>query len=537
MMKHSLVFRKYTIAARIGLVVGLILFAMLFLVYIEIRGLNTIKENLAEITGRYSDRLQLVHDIRYQARHNAVLVRNILLAQESHDRETALARFRDAEQEYGRLYQRLQAFEHSGPEKDLVSQVGTSGQEIFGLWKMVLETEQKGDKIAAVNMLMDMVRTQQAGWLTYLGKLVELEEAEARLANDRAMQEYIHTKTIMAAINLLAITAGVYFMVTITASIVLPLHEMARQVDSLALGDFSVRVEAQQRDELGMLGTRINNMAEKLQENEKKLKEYQQHMEELVALRTEEIEGQRERFISVLIHDLKAPLVPILGFARLLANKKDLDREKISEYAMAITTASGKLSANIEQTSQELRDRRLAHHFEEEPVDLQDLLDQVVRDTLPQAKRNNLQITILDPSPSMEQEPLLIMQADGRRIRSVIENILNNAVKYARSEIQVSLVRCQDQAHLTVDDDGPGIADLYKEKVFEEYFQVPGCKPGTGIGLFSVKQTMEHYRGTVDVLDAPAGGARFAVCFPLHSFCYLQPERTASENDLPDSSG
>ena len=514
---------NYRIAARIGLIVGLLLLSMMILVYVEVRGLNRIKETLVEVTERYSKRLELVHNLRYQARNVAVLVRNVLLVESAEEKKQASLRFLDAEQEYLEIFRQLPAASQPGDGQRLKNEIEKKGEAIFGLWKEVLDIDSQGNKTQAVKILMDTVRTSQIGWLDALNKLVDFEEEQAKQANDRAMQEYVNTKTIMAIVNLLTIGAGVYFMLNITASIVLPLNEMNEKVGVLARGDFSVRVEANQNDELGALGASINSMAEQLQQDELELNEYRQHMEDLVASRTEEVNNQRERFISVLIHDLKAPLVPIQGFARLLANKKELSREKIGEYAAEIVVASGKLSANIEKTSQELRNRRMEHQFDAEPVDLQELLEQVIQAISSEIKKNKLSLTLDEDAASGDQEPLLIMQGDSRKIRSVFENIINNAVKYARSTLRVSLARNGSLAVFTVDDDGPGVEPDYYDRIFEEYYQIPGGKPGTGIGLFSVKQIVRHYQGEVSVGLSPDGGARFTVCLPVQSVCSIEP--------------
>ena len=108
-----------------------------------------------------------------------------------------------------------------------------------------------------------------------------------------------------------------------------------------------------------------------------------------------------------------------------------------------------------------------------------------------------------------------ILKADAYQLRTMIENLLGNAVKYAESCIRVELSRSGNEIMFVVVDDGPGIDDSYHEKIFEEYFQVPGSKKGTGLGLFSVKRVVENHNGRITINSSPGRGTIFAVVLPV----------------------
>ncbi len=117
-------------------------------------------------------------------------------------------------------------------------------------------------------------------------------------------------------------------VILLASSIVRPLRAFTRSVDSIAGGDFTTRISLDRQDEIGTLGAHINNMAEHLQVNEKELGLYRFHLEELIEERTGDLNEQRKRFISVLIHDLKGPLVPLIGFSQKLISKKATRRRE-----------------------------------------------------------------------------------------------------------------------------------------------------------------------------------------------------------------
>ena len=97
---------------------------------------------------------------------------------------------------------------------------------------------------------------------------------------------------------------------------------------------------------------------------------------------------------------------------------------------------------------------------------------------------------------------------------SLIENQIGNAVKHARTMIRIALTRENGCIVLVVEDDGSGIEEKYHDRIFDEYFQVPESKNGTGVGLYSARKIVEHYRGEILVGTSSRGGARFTVRLP-----------------------
>jgi two-component system OmpR family sensor kinase len=101
-------------------------------------------------------------------------------------------------------------------------------------------------------------------------------------------------------------------------------------------------------------------------------------------------------------------------------------------------------------------------------------------------------------------------------MESVLRNLLYNAMRYARREIQVTFDAGVEHNSLTVDDDGPGIAAADRERVFQSFVRLEGGgrKTGFGLGLAIVKRAVEWHRGRVAVEDSPLGGARLVVTWP-----------------------
>lgn len=513
-----MILRHYNIATRIGSVVGIILVLMLVLAFVEMRGLGSIRQSLEDIVGNHHQRLQTVQELRFLARHSAVVVRNILLVSDSEGKAREMARFDEAAASYAALLEGLRTQpDLTGEEKSIIADVSLCSDITFNLWRTITDTGTETKLDDAVKILQAEVRNHQWGLLGDLDKLVKLENRMAEESMQEALQNHARIKSVMIMINVLAIGAGLFFMGAITASIVGPLTEISRKVDKIAGGDFSTRIELEQDDEIGQLASHINRMVEKLNANELELEEYRYHLEELIELRTGEINEQRERFVSVLIHDLKGPLVPILGFSKLLMKRQGLTEEKIALYAGEIHASTTKFSKVIDQTTRHLRAKRMALSFDREPFDVKELLHSVARSTLPvlKADRLSLKVNGRDVDEYEKTGNSVMFQGDMGKVRSLLENLLGNARKYALSRIEVQLESNDTHLELIVEDDGPGVAEPFRKKIFEEYYQAPGSKDGTGVGLYSVKRTIDHYQGTIVVSTSPLGGARFFISLPL----------------------
>jgi signal transduction histidine kinase len=110
---------------------------------------------------------------------------------------------------------------------------------------------------------------------------------------------------------------------------------------------------------------------------------------------------------------------------------------------------------------------------------------------------------------------------DGMRITIALVNLLSNALKYSPldSRVDVRLRRENREAVISVEDQGPGVEPGEEERVFEPYYRSDGSRaagiPGTGLGLYFVRQIAEMYAGRVAVESRPGGGATFSLWLPL----------------------
>lgn len=121
-------------------------------------------------------------------------------------------------------------------------------------------------------------------------------------------------------------------------------------------------------------------------------------------------------------------------------------------------------------------------------------------------------------------QPVVLFAGDENRIRQVVNNLIDNALKFTPTGGQVTISLKQDQSRivLTVTDNGCGISDGEKPKVFDRFYQVDSSRErdprrGNGLGLSICKAVVELYHGTIAVQDAKPMGTTIEICFPAQT--------------------
>ena len=505
-------FRNQKIIFRIGMVIAIFCFLMSILTVAEYFFLQQLNQKLAQLVNQTYAKVELAQDMRFLARHKAVLIRNILLQGERKAKEFELQRIRDEEEKYNTAMSRLIALVESPEEKEILARITAGQNDTLSHWNTVIEYGMSGKTQEGIKLLMVEVRNRQWGWLDNLNLMVDLQKKYARENYDYTLTLSTAIPGILLVINLISIGIGLLLTITISRSITGPLKDFTRKVESIADGDLSVRVEYDTRDEIGLLGKNINRMVTLRKQYEQKLEDYRLHLEELVEQRTGELNRQREKFISVLIHDLKGPITPILGFTRRLISGKAKNPEDTQLYLKTIDSSAQQLLTTIEQTSKDLREKSALDTFTPEDFDIMELARTIAASYIPKMEEKGITLRLngLDPGKWLELIPV-IFRGDQGQLKTMLENLLGNALKYTSTMIHLDLRQTEHELRLDVADDGPGIPKKFHKKIFEQYFQVPGSQKGTGIGLYSVMKVVENHGGTITVESEPGRGAHFSV--------------------------
>lgn len=216
---------------------------------------------------------------------------------------------------------------------------------------------------------------------------------------------------------------------------------------------------------------------------------------------------ERERaFAADAAHALRSPLATIASLAQ--AHRADAPPQ-IAGVLTTIARAALDASATVGDLLTLARSAQPAA-LAKEPIDL----GAVAADTA-----NEFRQMAFDRGVQLRVEPVsVIVEADERRVREMIRNLLSNALRHAKSSVRIR-VAAGDDAELVVTNDGEPVPADARERIFERFFRADGHMEGTGLGLAIVKWIASAHGGSVLVRDCERGtGAEFVVCLPAMRF-------------------
>ncbi len=217
-------------------------------------------------------------------------------------------------------------------------------------------------------------------------------------------------------------------------------------------------------------------------------------------------------FLANMSHELRTPLNAILGFSELLLNEKGI-ASAYRETIKIIYKSGAFLLMLLDDVLDLARVEAGKINIEKRPLDIRSLCRDAVAMIKDRAAEKGVEIKIVE----QDRIPGCI-RGDSSRIRQVILNYLTNAVKYAPSgEIILEISTKDNILHISVTDQGPGIAPEEIEKIFEPFVQTGEAsdKTGTGLGLAITRQIVQAMGGRTGAESIPNNGSRFWAEIPF----------------------
>jgi signal transduction histidine kinase len=218
----------------------------------------------------------------------------------------------------------------------------------------------------------------------------------------------------------------------------------------------------------------------------------------------------QDDFIATISHELHTPLGFVKGYTTsLLRSDTTWDQATQKEFLTIIDEESDHLLALIDRMLDSARLQSGSMAMDYQPVRLDSLIRDVV---LRQHDRHKSLEVVLDLASAPP------IQADSVRLTQVLDNLFENAIKYAPgSKIVVTLQRLENRQVITFSDYGPGIPPEHLQFLFERFYRVPGQarKHGTGLGLFICRQIVQAHNGQISVKTTPGKGTAFRIELPF----------------------
>jgi signal transduction histidine kinase/DNA-binding response OmpR family regulator len=254
--------------------------------------------------------------------------------------------------------------------------------------------------------------------------------------------------------------------------------------------------------------------------DQEELRQYKQHLERLVERRTAELVVARDQalaanhaksaFLANMSHELRTPLNAILGFSNLLRGRGASEQQR---HDLDIINRSGEhLLGLINDVLDVAKVEAGRSELETAPCDLGRLIEDVKNMIEPRASQKGLTLRV-------ERPPIpLFVRADASRLRQVLINLLNNAVKFTDHgsvtlRMNATPVIDTGEVLLTfeIEDTGEGIATGDQAAIFDAFVQASAAKSheGAGLGLTISRRIIELMGGTIQVESAPGQGSRF----------------------------
>jgi signal transduction histidine kinase len=291
-------------------------------------------------------------------------------------------------------------------------------------------------------------------------------------------------KTSAAAIVIALVTSQV-----LAHGITAPLREMTAAARAMARGDYTRRVRATSRDEVGQLAVAFNQMAADLASADQ----------------------QRRELIANVSHELRTPISALQGVLENIVDGVAAADPETLRKALTQTERLGRLVTELLDLSR-IDAGVLALDRSAFPV--ADLLADVVAEAEVAAAAAERKVVFR----TEVRPPEATVYADRERLYQVVVNLLDNAVRHGPADGEVTVSAAAEAGRLVIEvaDEGPGIPVEQRERVFERFTRGDrSTGGGTGLGLAIARWVVELHHGTISVVDQePAAGCRIRVTLP-----------------------
>ena len=310
----------------------------------------------------------------------------------------------------------------------------------------------------------------------------------------------LQRKRFVNLISQLPFALRLFFLLTISflscwllaKSFTKPLIAIQKASKALGNGDLATRITTfdQRSDEFGDLARSFNQMAKQLEDNI----------------------SAHQRLLGDVSHELRSPLTR-LQLAVALAEKNIGNNDEQQKHLNRCETEVDRLDEMIADVLTLSRLEHSHNNFTADSVDLTALVDQVINDCQYFASSKEISIRL-------KGEVTAAILADGKLLISAISNVLNNAVKYSPNgqDVTVELIQHNQQLHLSVSDNGPGVPDEMLAQLFTPFFRVAEARDrssgGTGLGLAIAQQAIHLHQGEIVAQNITPNGLKVIIILP-----------------------
>ena len=329
------------------------------------------------------------------------------------------------------------------------------------------------------------------------------------LANEEKTLNLIGTYLLIAGLILIVLISLITWVVV--RQVVKPVREAARIATEFTSGDFRQRMKVYSQDEISTLGSAFNEMAESLEKQ---------------IARLENLSRVQQRFVSDVSHELRTPLTTLRMASEVIAASKE-------NFDPTVARSSELLVAQLDRFERLLEDLLEVSRFDAEVAvleavdfDIVQLVNRCAEDLALVAKERKTEIFV------KSSEPVIMIQADIRRVERILRNLMANAIDHAEEvQIDVQIIASDNDVAIGVRDYGVGLDENSLTRVFDRFWRADPSRArtrgGTGLGLSIALEDARLHNGELEAWGRPGRGAHFVVTLPRKTWesieCRLIP--------------
>ncbi len=296
----------------------------------------------------------------------------------------------------------------------------------------------------------------------------------------------VSTATLVIA---LVVSAVVCFF--LARYLVAPVDQLRHATRRIAAGDLKVRVSPKlrgRRDELGLLASDLDTMSE----------------------RVRNLLEMKQQLLRDVSHELRSPLARLQLALSLARRQTD---EALERHLARIACEADRLEQLIARTLRLASLERPMQGLENRRIDLDELLRNIAADVAIEADAHHCSV-------ALHCEPQLTVNGDPEFLRSALENVIRNAVRYspASKEVRISAGRVGADVEVIVRDSGPGVPDKDLQLIFEPFYRVDAARNravgGDGLGLAIAARAVSIHGGTIEARNVSGGGLAVHLAVP-----------------------
>lgn len=223
--------------------------------------------------------------------------------------------------------------------------------------------------------------------------------------------------------------------------------------------------------------------------------------------RRRRLDAARSELVSTVSHELRSPLTSVKGFVKTLLAKWDrFDDDQKRQMLATVDADADRVTRLLGELLDVSRIDAGRLPLRRSMIDLGEVADAVAGSTAPRDPDGRVVVDLPGQLPRC--------YADADRLEQVLTNLVENALVHGDGTIRVSAEVDDEAITVAVDDDGPGVAEADRSRVFAKFFRPNERRSGTGLGLYICRGIVEAHGGEVWAADSPTGGARFAFTLP-----------------------